>query len=105
MTVWTVNLADTVIDPSLTQFGLAGVVLSVLFSFGWVVYKREVHRADAAEEKYDKLSELVRDRYVPGLEASTAGLRESTELVLILRDEMRELRSQVERPRRRSDRP
>lgn len=52
--------ADQLPLSDLAQYGLAGIILSVLLTFGWIVYKRERDRADAERAKVEELQELYR---------------------------------------------
>jgi len=69
----------------LGQLGAVGVVLGILFWFGWKVYVRERDRADKNEDEVKRLNEVIREKYVPALEEAAKALIEYNNLLPELR--------------------
>lgn len=105
--VSTVFIADAPTGGSpldyLVQYGVLGIVATVLIIFAKSAYSREVARADAAEKENKELNELFRDRLAGSLEKSASAVEASA---LLLRDIRRELDwwRNGERQQRRTDR-
>lgn len=86
---------------TLTNYGLAGVVLSILLTFGWLTIKHEraecsrretdsAKRLADAQGQLQSLNELIREKYVKGLEDAYHATAEAHDLIVILRDELRQ---------------
>lgn len=65
------------------QFGVLGAFALLALWFFMTVYKREVDRADRAEEALAQLNAQVRDKVIPAL---TDTVRVNAELQELLRD-------------------
>lgn len=72
----------------LVQYGVLGIVATVLILFARSAYNREVARADAAEKENKQLNELFRDRLVVSLEKSASAVEASAILIRDIRQEL-----------------
>lgn len=70
----------------LLQYGVLGVFALLALWFFLTVYKREVARADRAEEALSELNLQVRDKVIPAL---TDTVRVNAELQELLRERRR----------------
>lgn len=68
-------------DPvsTLSQYGIAGVILSIFLWFAWQVYSREHERAEANAVEIRRLNDLITREYVPSLERATVALTNANE--------------------------
>lgn len=83
-------LADSIPVDGLANYGLAGVVLTLLVTFGYMEIKAERSRANGLQKDLDDLNALIRNDYVKGLTTALNAATEQHELVTILRDELRQ---------------
>lgn len=81
------------------QYGVLGIIATILIWFARGAHKREQDRADRLEQENQRLHELILDRVIPALTAASQAAEESAEL---LRDVQRE-RSITVLARRRLD--
>lgn len=80
----------TPFDPgTYGTWGASGLFIAALFVVGRAVYKRETGRADKLEDEVRRLNDLIRDRYVPALEASSEALRASERTTVEVLAELR----------------
>ncbi len=82
----------------LTQYGVLGVITTILIWFARGAYQREKDRSDRAEVEKERLYGLMLDRIIPALTSATRAAEDTTELLRALQRE-RELTNLVH-PRR-----
>lgn len=59
---------------ALSQYGIAGVLLSILLWFAWYAYQSERSRANANELEIRRLNTIIAEQTVPSLEKATIAL-------------------------------
>lgn len=79
---------------ALGQYGLAGVILSILLAFGWWVLKNERADRKEAEAEVKQLNKDIQTIFVPAQEASKNALVDATRLLSRLDDPPPRRRSQ-----------
>jgi hypothetical protein len=66
---------------TLTQYGVLGIVASLLVWFAKSAHQRERDRADRLEEENRRLNAIILDRVFPAMAAATQAAKESAELL------------------------
>lgn len=78
--------ADDLPLTGLTEYGLAGIILTIFLTFAWVVYKRERDRADTAESEVRRLNGEMHEMtkaMIPVLEKANTALNEANRALTI----------------------
>jgi hypothetical protein len=96
---WLADSAGTANVATFAQYGVLGIVASLLVWFAKNAHQRERDRADRLEEENRKLNALILDRVIPALTSATQAAKESTDL---LHDLQRE-QAYAQQERRRSE--
>lgn len=82
----------------LAQYGVLGIVASLLIWFAKGAHQRERDRADRLEEETRRLNTVIADRVIPALTSATRAAEESGELLNAMQRE-REAQTLLDRQR------
>lgn len=85
------------------QYGVLGIVASLLIWFAKGAHQRERDRADRLEEDVKRLNALILDRVIPALTSATRAAEESADLLNAIhreREREREFTQLAEQRRR-----
>jgi hypothetical protein len=88
------------------QYGVLGVVATMLLWFAKGSIQRERERGDRLETENGRLNELIRDRVIPALTSATRAVEENVSLLQAMqreRERERTLRTQTEQATRIED--
>jgi hypothetical protein len=87
----------------LAQYGVLGVVTTLLLWFARSAIQRERDRADRLEEDNKRLNALILERVIPALTSATRAIEESGELLNALQRERDRELVRLERRRPKGD--
>jgi hypothetical protein len=86
-TQWLADTSGSADVATFAQYGVLGIVASLLVWFAKNAHQRERDRADRLEEENRKLNALILDRVIPALTSAAQAAKESTELLTAVQRE------------------